>query len=477
MPSAVRVSELRMCAYVLTAINNGTGASLTKNIVLSYLRNVLGVQYASSEHIIGKWMKPGYMGDPQESNRGLPDFIGKLLEKTKIITKNTNHSDQIFKAKDSISKLFGADFSSYVDIAREALLVSTQPQVSHSFVASPRNINSANQPLMSVDFDLHERMVIDGIFQADEDTQYIKPQNLFHSSHSFNLWDSIRKDSSYSNIYNQCGLGLDTFLKSNYWKSKFEKIEYIVNFGAGAPEKDHAIIHSLKGRTLPNFYWVDSSLSMLKANYQGFRKLHRKNVPGHLIQATFSSVNKIRNEIQGFEGKNIKESNNVRVFFILGYTLSNLNEIGFFKKLKDISDTGDIFVFPMQLLPNSLEERFEFRDKLKSAYNFPKANDLYKAAFNMSERYEFVKFFDAVPDTYKLLPELPDSLRIRQLVTVYDSINATNVNIVTHTLRRHVEKSLETVMLSNGFVCRWKNSDDPPHSKSEFVKMFAFELQ
>lgn len=210
----------------------------------------------------------------------------------------------------------------------------------------------------------------------------LNPHLLYHSPKSVDIWDTITRSPHYP-LYRRCEDGLNALLQSEVWRERFYDVELMFNLGAGSASKDKLILRDANSYQDSKMYvWVDASLPMIRKTVQDANPSKYKNVNCLALPVDFEVPTKLRNQYN-FSFPMFKNFENKKVFFILGFTLSNLYEENFFSEYSNICQKGDLFVFPMQFIPNDIDKNEDdlniFKRELINSYNFEEGHMLAKS--------------------------------------------------------------------------------------------------
>jgi uncharacterized SAM-dependent methyltransferase len=180
----------------------------------------------------------------------------------------------------------------------------------------------------------------------------IRSLNLFHSPLSALLWDQIVSEKKYR-LYDACEAGLKQLICET--NGEFLKgVGVAFNYGAGSPSKDAIILTELN-RVSPgaSYVWVEASYPMLNRTTQKISVPKYPDINLMGLIADFESPKKVF-ALYERTWPWLPKTNLPKVFFLLGFTLSNLDAFQTLQLIQRTSNTGDKLVFPMQFIPHDL---------------------------------------------------------------------------------------------------------------------------
>lgn len=239
-----------------------------------------------------------------------------------------------------------------------------------------------------------------------EDYTSLENFMLYQAYSAANLWDEVTRVKEYP-LPTYCRNGLEELFKLDVWKNFIKRSGIFLELGTGAPIKTALILDQLRNTKLNHFFvWVDASTPMLEHNVS---KIDKKNYPNLEFIAVATNFVETRDLLDFLERKitPAKVRRMPKCFFILGFTLSNLDEVKFFKKYADgACQKGDVLIFPIQFIPeeynsnvsfNSIQDTPYCRDVI-NAYNSAEGQKLVAAGLSQ------IKGLTKTPPSAKALP-------------------------------------------------------------------------
>lgn len=237
-------------------------------------------------------------------------------------------------------------------------------------------------------------------------TGELKAHLLYQSPVAAALWDKV-KTSPFYPLHNACAKGLNYILQQASWTSHANNLDVVFSLGVGSWTKDNLILQSMRSfiSKHPAYVWVDASFEMLRRTIKE-KESARGLFPGvyfAAMKADFEHPAKLK-KLYAENFLSLPNFSKKKAFFILGFTLSNLNESRFFEEYSAHCQPGDLFVFPMQFIPdaarNDASALEAFKQTLRSSYEFPEGTELAKAGLGFLQSYELSKFLGAKVDTF-----------------------------------------------------------------------------
>lgn len=333
---------------------------------------------------------------------------------------------------------------------------------------SPPNIKIGSV-LVVPDYDEVDPAEIDVHVKHADKNQALKAHFLYHSPVAACKWDLVKKAPNYKPLYELCEKGLRAILGKTNSKVRARLQDYrvVFNLGAGSPQKDNIILEILGDGQTPRatFAWIDASYPMLHRTIKDVTPALLKDVNGVALLTDFEKPGNVAKTYESFlrtiysasprqPPRGFKETS--KVFFILGYTLSNLVEESFFEEYKKVCSHGDLFVFPMQFIPdacrNNPDELLKFKTKLLKSYNFEEGRELAHAGLSLLQKYEPTKT-SVPPNVGELIFDNDKhSLCVRFFVELKHQEDEENTKTVaTARSVRHYEKDYIKFLSANGF--------------------------
>lgn len=228
----------------------------------------------------------------------------------------------------------------------------------------------------------------------------LKSHALYHSPVAARIWERITTRGPYKRLYQACEQGLEGILSSETWHKLALQIGTIFNLGAGSPTKDKIILRNIEEicSTKPIYVLVDASLYMLANTLKDIETERGASVNVVALATDFEHPKRMMCQLRtGLTAFPKKYSNNGRnVFFILGFTLSNLDESDFFDAYAEACELGDLLIFPMQFIPESevsdgdTEALDQFDKNLSTHYNFSDGMKLARSSLRLLQEFETV---------------------------------------------------------------------------------------
>lgn len=212
---------------------------------------------------------------------------------------------------------------------------------------------------------------------------------LYQSFSAANLWEHVSKYPHYL-LPRYCRLGLERILQSNTFREFAETKRIFFELGTGSPKKTTLILDNLNATGLGHRYiWIDASTPMLEYNVSKVDISIYPALKFNVVSTDFEEVD----DLLQYLGKRL-ENDGFRVlrkcYFLLGFTLSNLNEARFISNYAKACDKGDVLIFPMQFIPDAYEppeawagiETSDYGKQLIQAYNSQEGFNLVRAGLS-----------------------------------------------------------------------------------------------
>lgn len=224
------------------------------------------------------------------------------------------------------------------------------------------------------------------------DTNTSLPNFLLYQAYSAaNLWDEVTKTEVYE-LPKYCREGLKALFGDDIWINFCKKATVFFELGTGAPNKTALILEQLgKTKLSHSFIWVDASTPMLEHNVSKVDRAIYPSIKFSAIATNFEDIRVLREFVDSHISTH-DPNKTQSCFFILGFTLSNLNEVSFLQKYAGSGGCkkGDVLIFPMEFIPQIYEDEIAFSGISKSgycaelikAYNSPEGQKLVLAGLN-----------------------------------------------------------------------------------------------
>ncbi|MBO3706114.1 MAG: L-histidine N(alpha)-methyltransferase [Candidatus Accumulibacter sp.] len=279
----------------------------------------------------------------------------------------------------------------------------------------------------------------------------LKAHLLYQSPIAAALWDKV-KTSPFYPLHNSCAMGLRNILQQEPWRERREDLRLILSLGAGSWTKDKMILQQLKppSNTDIVFIWIDASFEMLRRTIKESRRSEFQDVSFAAMKADFEHPQKLRRLYkEHFQG--LPRFEEKKAFFILGFTLSNLNETRFFAEYSAQCSIGDLFIFPMQFIPEGNEETLTtFENNLLQSYEFDEGTALSRAGLAFLQRYEIGRFHNAKIDLFAF-HKSARSRGVKFAVDLVHKGDATVTKVITAQSNRHYEADYLQFLADYGF--------------------------
>jgi uncharacterized SAM-dependent methyltransferase len=338
-----------------------------------------------------------------------------------------------------------------LDISWEDVKLSSElkAKVDHLLRLEESNrIVTTNNVLIAPDYHEIEPSDINAQIRAGA----LKAHSLYHSPRAAEVWDRITKSREYK-LYGLCEAGLEALLGLSEWREISKSIRLVFVLGAGSPTKDSKILTALlKNPHHPAFVWVDASLQMLhKTIKQVPRDLTANKIQLAAIATDFENPGNLAKVLAG-SFPTLPQFEEKKAFFILGFTLSNLNESEFFNSYHKMCSKGDVFIFPMQFIPenakNSDAVRKAFASEVLACYNFDGGHKLAKSWADLIEDYKDPEYFD--PKISKIFLGEHESLAV-QFRAQLKGHDGAKREITTATSSRHYRSDFVNFLAGLGY--------------------------
>lgn len=269
--------------------------------------------------------------------------------------------------------------------------------VEDKFNQASQQLNYAGVPF-AVDVDIDP---LDIDVQVRNRTGELKAHLLYQSPVAAALWDKV-KTSPFYPLHNACAKGLNYILQQSSWAARSNNLDVVFSLGVGSWTKDKLILQYLgsSNSKKPAYVWVDASFEMLRRTIKEKESARDSfsNVRFAALKADFEHPGKLR-KLYGDNFLSLPNFSGGKVFFILGFTLSNLNESRFFAEYSAHCQQGDLFVFPMQFIPDAAKKDStaleSFKNSLLNSYEFGEGTQLAKAGLGFLQSYELSRFLGA----------------------------------------------------------------------------------
>lgn len=269
---------------------------------------------------------------------------------------------------------------------------------------------------------------------------------LYHAPIAAHLWEAVKEADPYKPLYRQCEDGLRMILKQDGWEKHSPKPRLVFNLGAGSASKDrviHDVLSKLNSNE-PAYCWVDASWAMIHRTIIEFNRRPSRIKHCGALLVDFEQPGKLRSIYEQYFRSPFPKFEEPKAFFILGFTLSNLDEARFFVEYAKYCSKGDVFVFPMQFIPEenrgNTEKLKTFREGLLKNYDFPEGRELSTAGLVHLQRYKFKDFGDAVVKEIAFDGKF-ESLSVEFSVELEDKEHKQSATVVTARSSRHYEKN------------------------------------
>ncbi len=364
--------------------------------------------------------------------------------------------------------LFGSDKSAHFKsfdepLESHPLWIAHGAEVEEYLSKAPR-LQHINNVLVAPDY------LPNGIDPAQIDTAIrlkgnrpdnaLDPHFLYQSPLAAMLWERIKISESYGTHYHLCEEGLREILRKAEFRQRLSEARLVLNLGVGAPSKDQMILNAMQSLRMSNsvFCWVDASYPMLYRTLRGLDPAAGADIHKIALLADFEDPVRVQRTFDASFGSLHKYAGR-KIFFILGFTLSNLREERFLAAYSKHCEEGDVLVFPMQFIPEACRKDAQTMEKFKmdliELYNFKDGQKLARAGLSISEYF--------APDEKTVEPLEPqvrrwmffdkaESLRLYfQADLVEAGGGVGTVRVTTAESFRHFEDHYLSFLEANGF--------------------------
>lgn len=201
---------------------------------------------------------------------------------------------------------------------------------------------------------------------------------MYHSPAAVKIWEGIANDKGYG-LYRICESNLKTLLQLTCWTSKISSLGSIVILGAGAASKDTLIIQSLESlaKNEIEIVWVDVSLYMLANTVKKVMpNITLPNIKPRAIATDFEYPERLDSIMEELK----IDHTGIRATFILGSTLSNIDENDFFREFCKTCSDDDLLIISME----HVRDDVDFNDLLMKRYGSEVSKSLARAAFTIN---------------------------------------------------------------------------------------------
>ena len=208
---------------------------------------------------------------------------------------------------------------------------------------------------------------------------------LYQTFSAARLWDEVTASEHYD-LPGLCRAGLESILRSSSFAEIVKTKGIFFELGTGSPTKTSLILNRLKATQLRHhFVWVDASTPMLEHNVSKIETKKYAPLQFSVVSTDFEEIK----ELLEFLGTRWATEDFYEVrkcYFVLGFTLSNLDEARFIRAYASACNTGDVLVFPMQFIPPSYASTDTWADIANSDYGRELIN-----AYNSPEGLKLVR--------------------------------------------------------------------------------------
>lgn len=308
----------------------------------------------------------------------------------------TNLSSVLDAVSKNLSGIQGSVAS--LDITLDSLPIwqEYRAEIEQYLTSLSRRNPKIENVLLAPDYDEIDPAAIDAqVKTAGENTNNVlKAHLLYHSPVAASQWQKIKSAGRYKPLYDLCEKGLEEIFASDEWKKCQRDLRLVFNLGAGSSRKDEMILEALSSGVAEEraYIWIDASYPML---HQTIKDVDRANTGISLfaIVADFETPKKVEDIYRNSFSQLLPEFKHTsKAFFVLGYTLSNLDEENFFSAYANVCREGDLFVFPMHFIPAACKDDKNNLDKFEHGllrfYNFPEGQKFSEAGLNMLQLYK-----------------------------------------------------------------------------------------
>lgn len=417
----------------------------------------------------------GFLYRGTQRNIGPSDICQVLFE----VTKNAHMNDSSYK--DNFRKYFDAGKMPPNNKNGEAIFLAIKAACSQRELKAPRSydvdlegIGFSNEIIYAVEDKLNpkrQQLNYDGVpFAVDvhidpldidaqvrnRTTGELKAHLLYQSPVAAALWDKV-KTSPFYPLHNACAKGLNYILRQKSWADRCRNFDAFFILGVGAWAKDKLILQYLRSSSSKQiaYVWVDASFEMLRRTIK--EKVNSQdsfpNVRFAAMRADFEYPSKLR-KLYMDNFLSFPEFSKKKVFFILGFTLSNLNESRFFVEYSTHCQQGDLFVFPMQFIPDAAKKDSDalekFKSNLLSSYQFDEGTELAQAGFGFLQSYSLKRFLGAEVSSFAFY-NTSSSLTIKFSADLESNHDNLVTRVITAQSSRHYKSDYLDFLKKFGF--------------------------
>lgn len=213
------------------------------------------------------------------------------------------------------------------------------------------NKNNKTFPIR-VDVDWKSKIVTSYDLEMNKSIGIINSYYLYQSYKSAYDWEMVAKSPEYI-LSKYC-----TELIANYLENQFyaqnKLINSFIELGTGSKHKTELILNKIIDVKAKNkqYIWVDASVPMLDHNTQQFINEEKySNLKLKAISTDFEDPEKLLSLMNESGLKIIPEGH--KMFFMLGYTLFNLNrDLKFLEKYYNIMSENDVLLITANFIPD-----------------------------------------------------------------------------------------------------------------------------
>ncbi len=215
------------------------------------------------------------------------------------------------------------------------------------------------------------------------------------------IWKELIELCDDYKMYEHCQRLLQNFLRNNIWKNMAGSISHIYILGAGSPKKDQEVIKSLQAHEMDNISYilVDTSMHMLAYTAKEISCLQGKLPVITSIMTDFQNMDRMIKIVQDRLLEQVYAIKKRSIYFMLGATLSNINENEFFASLNQVFKSGDLFVATLEFIENHDKDGMQMKKKLLNTYNNPFTKKLAKNALSGIEYLNWNIPYDTITCT------------------------------------------------------------------------------
>ena len=186
----------------------------------------------------------------------------------------------------------------------------------------------------------------------DDDRKSLPNYLLYQSYNAALLWDEVSSNVQKYKLQNYCKKGLREIFETETWQNSINSRSVFFELGTGAPSKTNLILNELQAAKVNHHYvWIDASTPMLEHNVSQIDRTEFPSISFSAISANFEKIDDILFFLEN--DRKIRDFKKIRkCYFLLGFTLSNLNEARFIEKYSKACKKGDWLIFPIQFIPD-----------------------------------------------------------------------------------------------------------------------------